>query len=198
LLLVGGSTRMPMVGRMLEELTGRPLDRSVSPDEAVAHGAALFADLHLRRQSPRGARFSATNVNSHSLGIVGVDPRTGRKRNQILIPKNTALPHIRAEVFKTHKANQPNVAIRVVEGESERPEACIPIGVCTVALPPDVPAGWPVQVSYAYGSNGRLEVTAQVKGQAEGVTAAFQRENSMGDRDIEMWARYFADQMRAG
>ena len=99
---------MPMVIRMLEEISGKPPERSVSPDEAVAHGAALYADLLARQQGQAAgpAKFSVTNIRSHSLGIVGVGPPTGRKRNQVLIPKNTPLPHTVAGTFKTHRANQ--------------------------------------------------------------------------------------------
>ena len=159
-LLVGGSTRMPQVMRMLEELSGKPPERSVAVDEAVAHGAALYANLLMKQKDPGSgpAQFSITNINSHSLGIVGVD-QTGRRRNQILIPKNTPLPHSVSKVFKTQKLGQNNVVIRVVEGESERPEACIQVGVCTIKdLPPNLPAGTPVQViSYAYHTSGQLE-----------------------------------------
>jgi molecular chaperone DnaK len=149
-LLVGGATRMPMVARMLEELSGKTPERSVSPDEAVAHGAALFAELLLQGRKPGGApHFDVTDVNAHSLGIVGVDLGTQQRRNFILIPKNTPLPHAVTRAFKTHKPGQPNVAIRITEGESERPEACIPVGVCTITdLPPDLPQGWPVLVRY--------------------------------------------------
>ena len=56
-----------------------------------AHGAALYANLLLQQKNSTAGppQFSITNVNSHSLGIVGVDPQTRRRRNQILIPKNT-------------------------------------------------------------------------------------------------------------
>src|SRR5205823_10392221 len=107
-LLVGGATRMPMVPRMLAELSGKPPDHSVAVDEAVAHGAALYANLLMQKQNPKagGLSFSVTDVNSHSLGMVGVDQSTGRRRNQILIPKNTALPHAVTRVFKTQKRSQ--------------------------------------------------------------------------------------------
>jgi molecular chaperone DnaK len=198
-LLVGGSTRMPMVVRMLEDLTGKPPERSVSPDEAVAYGAALYADL-VRRQRDKSAGpapFAVTNINSHSLGMVGVDGQTGRRRNQILIPKNTPLPHTVTRVFKTQKPNQPAVVIRVVEGESERPEACIQVGVCTItSLPPNLPVGWPVQVSYSYEADGRLRVTAHVKGQTSAVTTTFQRENRMGDDERQLWSQYLQEGAR--
>jgi molecular chaperone DnaK len=192
-LLVGGATRMPIVGRMLEELSGKTPERSVAPDEAVAHGAALFAELILQKRKPDGGapRFEVIDVNSHSLGIVGVDPRTNGRRNVVLIPKNTPLPHSVTKVFKTHKPGQPNVALRVLEGENERPEDCIPVGVCTITdLPPNLPRGWPVLVRYTYQSNGRLEVTAQLRDHKARVIATFQRENSLDDEDLELWSDY--------
>jgi molecular chaperone DnaK len=191
-LLVGGSTRMPMVQRMVEELTGQPPERSVSPDEAVAHGAALYANLLLQQQGKHSGEpgFTVTNINSHSLGIVGFDAK-GRKRNKILIPRNTPLPATVAGTFKTHKDSQANVAIRIVEGESERPEACIEIGTCTIAnLPQELPAGSPLHVSYTYHANGRLEVSGGLKGQSS-VTTVFQRENALNNDEMKLWVQCF-------
>ncbi|HEX7380429.1 MAG TPA: Hsp70 family protein, partial [Pirellulales bacterium] len=75
-LLVGGSSRMPMVVDMLRQLSGKEPDASVSPDEAVAHGAALHAGLILAKSEGRSPTFKIRNVNSHSLGVVGTDPAT--------------------------------------------------------------------------------------------------------------------------
>ena len=193
-LLVGGSSRMPQVGAMLKELCGKEPDRSVSPDEAVAHGAALYADLLVKKgvQGAAPPAFSITNINSHSLGIVGLEPGTGRRKNQILIPKNTQLPTSVTRTFKTSKPNQQTVVIRIVEGESERPEACIQVGVCTATnLPPNMAAGTPVQVCYAYGEDGQLEVTAQVLGGKE-IKTIFQRENNMDGDSIQLWSEYLS------
>jgi molecular chaperone DnaK len=199
-LLVGGATRMPMVLRMLEELTGKAPDRSISADEAVAHGAALYANLLAPRKSTNGPAvgFSVTNINSHSLGILGADPKTGRKLNKILLPKNSPLPRTVTEVFTTFKSNQRSVVIKVLEGESDRPDACSKVGTCAIRnLPRDLPAGWPVQVSYTYEANGRLHVAAKLKGHNAGVTTDFVRENSMPDDDLELWAHYVAEEMHA-
>lgn len=196
-LLVGGSTRMPMVVRMLEELAGRPADRSVSADEAVAQGAALFADMLLQKQGQGGGHteFSLTNINSHSLGLVGVDAITGRRVNRIIIPKNTPLPHAATRRFKTFKANQANVRICVLEGESEIPEACTEVGVCVIRdLPPNLPAGWPVEVRYAYRENGRLQVAARLVGHEAKVTTQFVRDNSLSDDDLMLWAECLASE----
>lgn len=189
--VVGGSTRMPMITAMLAELAGRSIDHTVSADEAVAHGAALYADLLLERQGAGTGKtqFSVTNVNSHSLGVVGVDPLTGRRRNRIIIPKNTALPHSAAGRFKTSRANQPNVKITVMEGESDSPEGCTEVGLCVIeGLPSNLPAGWPVEVRYTYRENGRLQVSASLVGHAARVTTDFMRDNSLSDDDLMLWA----------
>lgn len=196
-LLVGGSTRMPMVSTMLKELTGKEPERSISADEAVAHGAALYADLVLGKQRPSKAqsRFSVTNVNSHSLGIVGTDPVTKKKKNQILIPKNTPLPATVTKVFKTAKVGQAVVAIRVVEGESEKPEACSQVGVCSIKdLPANLPANTPVEVSYNYSESGRLKITARIAGHPAMVTSILVRDNSLEDNDLSQWADFVAKQ----
>lgn len=194
-LLVGGSTRMPAVERMLADLAQRSVDRSVSADEAVAHGAALYADLLMQKQG-QGAghtEFSLTNINSHSLGLVGVDATTGRRVNRVIIPKNTPLPHAATRRFKTFKANQPNVRICVVEGESELPEACTEVGLCVIRdLPPNLPQGWPVEVRYAYRENGQLQVAARLVGHEAKVTTEFVRDNSLSDDDLMLWAECLA------
>ncbi len=198
-LLVGGSTRMPMVRRMLQEVTDKKPEQSISPDEAVAHGAALYADLLLQQFANvrRPARFTVTNVNSHSLGIIGLDPHTHEKRNQVLIPKNTPLPATVTKVFKTSHRGQPMVTIRVVEWESERPDACSRIGVCTIRdLPVDLPEGWPVQISYAYQENGRLRVMAKLEGMPAVVTTYFLRDNSLAENDLRRWADYVATEWK--
>jgi molecular chaperone DnaK len=201
ILLVGGATRMPMIVRMLEELTGKTPDRSVSVDEAVAHGAALYAHS---LAPPAGGdsspvQFSVTNINSHSLGILGRDLETGHRVNKVLIPRNTPLPRTVVKRFKTFKPDQRSVVIKVLEGESDKPLCCSPVGVCAIKdLPPQLPAGWPIEVSYTYETNGRLHVTAKVKGHNAGIVTDFQRENSLPDEDLEMWAHYVEEEMPRG
>ena len=65
------------------------------------------------------------------------------------------------------------------------------MGTCTIGgLPPTLPAGSPVAVSYAYHADGRLEVTGQVKGLTQPVTTTFQRENEMDDEAMQMRSQY--------
>jgi molecular chaperone DnaK len=196
-IVVGGSTRMPMIAKMLGELAGRAIDHSVAPDEAVAHGAALYADMLLQKQGTGGGhtQFTVTNVNSHSLGVVGVNAETSSRVNRIIIPKNTPLPHSKSKRFKTFKESQQNVKVTVLEGESEVPDACIEVGTCVIRdLPPNLPAGWPVEVRYAYQENGRLKVTAKLIGHGARVTAEFIRDNSLSDDDLLLWGQVLADE----
>ena len=198
-LLVGGSTRMPMVREMLQRLSGRRPDTSVSADEAVAHGAALHAGLLLAEQGDRPATFSITNVNSHSLGVVGIDPRTRRRRNGILIPRNTHLPVTGKRTFKTQKADQKSILVQIVEGESPSADDCTQIGRCTVRdLPPDLPPKSPITVWFHYQPNGRLKVRVKVPGTDRQVETEIVRENSLSKEHLDGWRRYICNREPTG
>ena len=101
ILLVGGSTRMPAVSRMLEEISGIQPERSISPDEAVAYGAAIRAGMKLAKEQGKRTKFKIKNVNSHSLGLVGHNLQTNRKQTAFLIRRNTHLPVAVEKIFKT-------------------------------------------------------------------------------------------------
>ncbi len=187
-LLVGGSTRMPAVTRMLAEISGQDPDRSVSPDEAVAHGAALHAGLLLERREGKAPRFTITNVNSHNLGIVGTDRKTGRRQTAVLIPRNTALPATAVQTFYTHKEGQHSVFVQIVEGESESPDECAQVGQCAVRdLPPDLPKETPIKVHFHYKEDGRLTVRVKVRGTGKYVLHKIKRENSLLPEQLDEW-----------
>ena len=189
ILLVGGSSRMPMIGRMLRNVTGKEPDCSQSPDEAVAHGAALYAGMLMGQEaSSYRLECELVNVNSHSLGVVGMHPQTGDRINVVLIPKNTPLPCRRARTFKTARANQRSIKLDVVEGESDRPEACIALGKCIVRdLPPGLPKDTPVKVEYAYHANGRIAVVASVPSIRFSQRVEIQRDAARNLGDLNGW-----------
>jgi len=187
-LLVGGATRMPMVRQMLRGLSGKEPDDSVAADEAVAHGAALHAALVLARQESRPPRFTVGNVNSHSLGVVGLDPITHQFRNGILIPRNTRLPVTSKRTFKTRQAGQRSIGIDIVEGESPSADDCTHVGRCSVRhLPPGLPAQYPVEVLFRYEPNGRLKVRVSVPGTGRKITTEIVRENGMSKERLDGW-----------
>ena len=194
-LLVGGSTRMPMVAKMLRQLSGKEPDASVSVDEAVAHGAALHAAILLSKSRGEVPVLHVRNVNSHSLGVVATDARTERKRNAILIPRNTALPVTARRVFRTQAAGQRSILVRIVEGESASPADCSPIGRCVVRdLPPDLPAQTPIEVSFSYQENGRLTVHVSVAGTHRELKHELARDNSLSQEQLDAWRLYILGQ----
>jgi molecular chaperone DnaK len=190
LLLVGGATRMPMVGEMLEELSGKEPEHSVNPDEAVARGAALYAAWLKAKQSADGrlAPLEIGNVNAHSLGVEGIDQQTLLKRNVVLIPRNTPLPTKRTERFATRSENQRSIALQILEGESSSPEDCSALGRTVIRdLPPGLPRNWPVEVTFEYAANGRLHVAAEVPGTERRTQVTLDLTLGMTRAGLERW-----------
>ncbi len=189
-LLVGGSTRMPMVSEKLQQMSGIRPDRTVNPDEAVARGAALYAKYLLDRREGRQTGFQVANVNSHSLGIEGIEPETMRKTNVTLIPRNTPLPATFTDRFTTKRAGQQSIVVQVLEGESSSPEDCTQIGRTVVrGLPANLPQGAPIDVTFSYQSNGRLEVHTRMPGTDQEDRLTLERTSGLSDGRIDDWRR---------
>src|SRR5690606_11431975 len=106
---------------------------------------------------------NTVDVNSHSLGVRITDPNNReRKLNHIMIPKNTAIPYSITQRFVTNSPNQQRIHICVLEGDAVDPDACTTIGDFRIYnLPPNLPAGSPVEVTYSYDKNGRIGVQAR-------------------------------------
>ena len=190
-LLVGGSTRMPAISSMLEEISGLKPDAGISPDESVAHGAALHAGAILASASGEQPLFHIKNVNSHSLGVIAQDVKTGRLRNAILIPKNTILPITAKRDFKTTKVGQKSIKLHVVEGESNNPEDCSSIGRCRIPdLPPDLPKNTAIEVRFRYRTNGRLTVMVSVAGSETELRHEIARDNSLTQDQLNLWREF--------
>jgi len=188
LLLVGGSTRMPMVRNMLEQESGLRVDRSLSPDEAVAHGAAIYAGILLEKGISSIQGISVQNVNSHSLGILGIEPATKRTRRHVMIPRNTSLPAKKSCTFRTNKDGQKSVLVNVVEGGTDSGANATPIGKCVVTdLPADLPAKTEVRVTFRYAENGRLTVSAALPSINRKASLTIERTSGLSSTDITEW-----------
>ena len=197
-LLVGGSSRVPAIGQMLRRLTGKEPDCSQSPDEAVAHGAALYAGM-LSAQAASGAKPACelVNVNSHSLGVVGIHPKTRLKTNIILIPRNTPLPAQAVRTFTTARQDQRSVVVPVVEGESERPEDCIALGECVVRnLPGGLAQGTRIEVEYRYAANGRISVAARIPSVRYSAQVEIRRDEARNLDNLETWRARLLGRLR--
>jgi molecular chaperone DnaK len=188
LLLVGGLTRMPKVPRMLEELSGKIPDRSLSADESVAHGAAIYAGLIMATKAGDRPEFAVRNVNSHNLGVLGIEKATGLPRNHVMIPRNTPLPATNTSRFSTHRPNQTAVAVNVIEGGDASGNDSTPIGRCIVrGLPPGLPARTPIDVTFSYGQDGRLTVKARLPGLNKGAKTEIHRSSGMTAEIMKNW-----------
>jgi len=199
LLLSGGSTRMPQVVRMLRELSGQEPDRSMSPDEAVAHGAALYHGILKTEGSgnsgPGGMATTVVNVNAHSLALVTRTRSPDRITTSILIPRNTPLPHSGNQIFRTGKTGQERILIRIVEGEAPDPKACIQLGEFFIEpLPPGLPAGSPIRLHYTYDKSGRIKVRAVVDLPSLRMEVNISHRGSTVDQKTEQWALSFLNQ----
>ncbi len=194
-LLVGGSTRMPMVERMLKDISGITPDHSVHPDEAVARGAAIFAGYLLSSAdaSLPPADFKVVDVNSHTLGIEGIDTSTGRKENMHVIRRNTPLPAIKVKRCMTKRHDQRSVVVQVLEGESKFPDQCSPIGRAVLRAPPGLPQATPINVTYEYQRNGCLKVLARLTSNPpREIVIELEREQGMSQESIGNWKRIVA------
>ncbi len=201
-LLTGGMTRVPSVQQMVSELSGRPNADDGNPDEAVALGAAIQAVLaQLHQEDEAGERviaqevrdqFSAadgslikvTNITTHTLGVVLWDDGKVEEYVFPMIPKMTQIPMDVKNSFGTAKANMKNAIVRVVEGESSIPGECTPLGICDIELPPFLPKGSPVELSYHYNENQVLEVVVEAYGRTSRVAIA--RNTGLSDNEIEL------------
>lgn len=173
IVLVGGSTYMPSVERMMKEICDKPPTRDLRPEEAVAQGAAIHAAILEARENRdskvgeavtrrlKGVQMS--DVNSHSLGVKISDPeQRGRKINHIMIPRNSPVPQKITQRFATNSDNQKTIHVYILEGDARDPEACTLIGDFRIVdLPPNLPAGSPVEVTYSYDANGRVHCEAR-------------------------------------
>lgn len=196
ILLVGGSTRMPMVFKMLKDMSGVFPDHGVHPDEAVARGAAVYAAQAMEGPGKSIAALDCriTNVNSHSLGVQGVEVETGRRINRIVIAKNTELPVRVTKKFVTTKVDQRSLAVHVLEGESRAPEACTVVGTTIVRnLPAQLPKGTEVYITFEYETNGRLNVSVHVPGTNCRSRLELESSGARTPSQVARWRKVLAD-----
>lgn len=168
-LLVGGSTRMPLVRAHLEETFGFPPECAVNVDECVALGAALHAGLAALRENPEAVEpgirtglkdISLTDVCNHSYGTIcaPIDKETGRRtvQNRIILKKNTPLPCEVSQTFYTVSQGQQKVEVTITQGEDADPAYVNTIATHSFELPPDRQAERPINVTYSYDLNQRM------------------------------------------
>jgi molecular chaperone DnaK len=189
--LVGGSTRIPMIKDLVRSLIDREPNENVNPDEVVAVGAAIQAGILNQEVKD----ILLLDVIPLSLGLETIGGVMKK-----LIPRNTAIPVRRSDVFSTSENNQTMVEVHVVQGEREMASDNKSLGRFKLMGIPPAPRGIPqVQVSLDIDANGILQVTAldRTTGREQGVT--IQGASNLSDSEVERMiqeAELYADQDR--
>ena len=184
-LLVGGSTRMPMVSEYISAMSGKPPRDGVNVDEAVAHGAAIQAFLESEQASKfflSGAK-AIEDVMSHSLGLLAVDEKRNRYINEIIIPKNKTIPCSFAKPFSYTPSNsdQPTtVDVVMIQGEHQDPMLGTLLGKHIFEVSSNR-APYVLDIEYSYDKNGVVNVHATHK--ATGIRLHPRVESCSNDMD---------------
>ena len=152
-ILVGGSTRMPAVAELVEELTGNEPNKTVNPDEVVAVGAAVQAGV-LKGEVKDVLLLDVTPLS------LGIETKGGVMTK--LIDRNTTIPTKRTEVFTTADDNQPSVEIHVLQGERDMSAYNKTLGKFQLVDLPPAPRGVPqIEVTFDIDANGIVHVSAK-------------------------------------
>jgi molecular chaperone DnaK len=191
LLLVGGSTRMPMVRELMTQLSGKQPEVGVNPDEAVAVGAGAVAVLSTRGgHLPSGSPQTFQDITSQGLGVAALD-ETQRLRNSVIIHRNSQVPCQRSELFYTLVDAQERVQLQVIVGDDPDLDFCAVVHERPIELPPGLPAETCVKIVMSYDIDGIVHLSLSLPGRGPGGT-----DLPLGEVELERPSNIDADELR--
>ncbi|NJL00232.1 MAG: molecular chaperone DnaK [Spirulinaceae cyanobacterium SM2_1_0] len=174
--LVGGSTRIPMVKQLVRSLIDREPNQNVNPDEVVAVGAAIQAGI----LSGSVKDVLLLDVTPLSLGLETISGVTKK-----LIPRNTTIPVRRSDIFSTADNNQTLVEVHVLQGEREMAQDNKSLGRFKLTGIPPAPRGIPqIQVAFDIDANGILQVTAVDRTTGREQSIVVQGASTLSDAEV--------------
>jgi len=192
----GGSSRMPMIEEMLQELKGTTLSKALSPDQSIAQGAAYYAGMLLTNREfshsivdphavARLSKMRQQSVNARDLGILIRDMKTDMRVPYYLISANTPLPASATKVFGTVVPNQKRVNLFIVESGAGTDTPYAELGNCTInELPPNLPAESRIAVTISYDESARVQVSARDVTSGQEARTEIQRGENLLVRDV--------------
>lgn len=165
-LLVGGSTRMPMVKKYVEQMSGQEVLQNINPDEAVALGAAIQAAMEMEKISPPkytlAGRKTSIDVISHSLGMIATNEDHSRYVNSIIIPKNQTVPATETRPYELplRRSGDNELEIFLTQGETNDPLDCNYLGRYRFTGIPTLSTHKATfEVTYSYDNNQVVQIS---------------------------------------